>query len=383
MRRAFTLLELLTTIAIIAILAVLLLPALQSAHGKAKRAACASQLKQIGVAFHAWAHDQNDLFPMQVSTNQQGTLEFAEQTRLNPDVSFTFRHFQALSNELIASKVLACPADRQRAAAADFGTLRNENVSYWVNAGAAFGRTDSPVAGDRNVRTSGRTEWTFLQISVSDAVEFSPELHGGRGNVLFGDAHVDVLDGRALRSTLAFSNGMEIVLALPQRDVEGGASISSPANDTSSASAGNPSSQQSGGAPSGRNPGARSAQTETPNVSGGASSSNAPGAATSFPDRARVGAGGITRDESVVVYTRLDGSFVTSSAPRKVTNGAGDRAHVVPYATNAKDPLMEFVGWLTRMAARGTYWLLLMLLVALIGFELARRRAKRKRRAVE
>ena len=54
MRRAFTLLELLTTMAIIAILAVLLLPALQSGYGKAKRVACASQLKQISGAFHSW-----------------------------------------------------------------------------------------------------------------------------------------------------------------------------------------------------------------------------------------------------------------------------------------------------------------------------------------
>jgi hypothetical protein len=36
--------------------------------------------------------------------------------------------------------------------------------------------------------------------------------------------------------------------------------------------------------------------------------------------------------------------------------------------------------WLTRLAAKGTYWLLLLLLVALIGFELARRRARRKQR---
>lgn len=49
MRRAFTLLELLTAVAIIAILAALLLPALQSGYGKAKRVACGSNLKQVGV----------------------------------------------------------------------------------------------------------------------------------------------------------------------------------------------------------------------------------------------------------------------------------------------------------------------------------------------
>jgi prepilin-type N-terminal cleavage/methylation domain-containing protein len=107
-RSAFTLLELLTTIAIIAILAMLLLPALQSGYGKARRVACGNNLKNIGAAFHAWAHEHNDLFPMQVSTNLGGTREFAEMAALNPDVSFTFRRFQAISNELILPKLTPC-----------------------------------------------------------------------------------------------------------------------------------------------------------------------------------------------------------------------------------------------------------------------------------
>lgn len=154
----------------------LLLPALQQAHGKAQRVACANNLKNIGAAFYAWAHDHNDLFPMQVSTNQGGTREFADAVALTPDVSFAFRHFQAVSNELILPKPLVCPADKQRVAASDFASLRNENVSYWINTAAAFGHTDSPVAGDRNVRTSGRTEWTFIRFGPADALEFSPEM---------------------------------------------------------------------------------------------------------------------------------------------------------------------------------------------------------------
>jgi prepilin-type N-terminal cleavage/methylation domain-containing protein len=59
----FTLIELLVVIAILAILAALLLPSLASAREKGRQAACLSNLRQIGLAIHAYASDNDGKIP--------------------------------------------------------------------------------------------------------------------------------------------------------------------------------------------------------------------------------------------------------------------------------------------------------------------------------
>jgi prepilin-type N-terminal cleavage/methylation domain-containing protein/prepilin-type processing-associated H-X9-DG protein len=65
MKRGFTLIELLVVIAIIAILAAILFPVFAKAREKARQASCQSNLKQIGLAFHMYAQDYDEIFPAQ------------------------------------------------------------------------------------------------------------------------------------------------------------------------------------------------------------------------------------------------------------------------------------------------------------------------------
>jgi len=77
---AFTLIELLVVIAIIAVLAALLLPALSAAKARAQGAGCTSNLKQWGLGWNMYTHDNGDLVPLNLGYIAQAGYENDWQT---------------------------------------------------------------------------------------------------------------------------------------------------------------------------------------------------------------------------------------------------------------------------------------------------------------
>lgn len=191
-RRALTLLELLTVISIIGILAAMLMPALEGGMARAKRVWCENNLRQLGIGFHLFMHDHNGKFPMQVPTRDGGAQEFVQNGyRIPGAFYFSYRQFAPLSNELVMPAILVCKEEKIRAPAANFASIQNSNLSYFVGVNADFSQPDTVLAGDRNLASNPSPSPTILHPASGASFWWTSELHRWKGNVLFADDHVE------------------------------------------------------------------------------------------------------------------------------------------------------------------------------------------------
>jgi type II secretory pathway pseudopilin PulG len=209
-KSGFTLAALLVIIAVIAILAAMLLPALANAKKKAQRINCVNNLKQIGLAYKIWEGDNDDKYPMAVSTREGGTMEF-------DTGADTFRHFQVMSNELSTPKILVCPAD-VRVAAADFVRLNNQNVSYFVGLDASDKYPKMLLSGDRNITGPTGPQYGILILVPGGLVSWTETIHVNQGNVGLADGSVMQFPNSGLQGALKNSGAAAKTwrLALPE-----------------------------------------------------------------------------------------------------------------------------------------------------------------------
>jgi prepilin-type N-terminal cleavage/methylation domain-containing protein/prepilin-type processing-associated H-X9-DG protein len=125
-RAGFTLIELLVVIAIIAILAAILFPVFAKVREKARQASCASNMKQLGLAFLQYNQDYDDNYP----TGERGSLGEGWAGVVYPYVK--------------SAGVFDCPDDSTTPSSSGGNTFNV--VSYAANLN--FTRTDPSNPGD-------------------------------------------------------------------------------------------------------------------------------------------------------------------------------------------------------------------------------------------
>lgn len=210
--KAFTLIEMLVVIAIIAILAAMLMPVLHQGQARAQRIWCESNLKQIGLAYHAFANDHSGKFPIEVSTNEGGSMEYVQNGLSTPGVFYTaFRTFQTLSNELVKPEMVICSTD-MRSAATNYSSMQNTNVSYFVGANGTFDKPETILAGDRNLANNMFQVPTVLQAGPGYKLHWTGELHQYQGNMVFADGHVEEWNNGRMASLEARMDDVENLL---------------------------------------------------------------------------------------------------------------------------------------------------------------------------
>jgi prepilin-type N-terminal cleavage/methylation domain-containing protein/prepilin-type processing-associated H-X9-DG protein len=230
-KKAFTLIELLVVIAIIAILAAMLLPVLAAAKRRAQRINCVSNLKQVNLAFRIWEGDNNNLYPMSVSTSIGGAEESVVSNNHTAYINSGLTNvFCVMSNELSTPKVLICPSDVTHNTSAtnfsELGTAAPGNtagngtngISYFVCGDANETYPQMVMTGDRNIGTTAANSSPAGSINMSMATAASyalgstyqpnqwawsaNDLHLKVGNVGFADGSVSEESGSGLQNSL-------------------------------------------------------------------------------------------------------------------------------------------------------------------------------------
>jgi prepilin-type processing-associated H-X9-DG protein len=212
--------ELLVVVGLIAALIAILVPALSRAREHARTIACASNIREIGIAAFAYASRNDGYLPVPVagigllggrpesaiwgSSTQKGMLDFSQGTLILD-----------LGGPHVAEELFKCPTDDPRQLSA-FYTVRERNFSYVFSADVVDDSITNRFVSRRvsQIRQPARKVLLFENGDLPslnsvpvcyDPLVFGPgphlviaHRHNERSNVCYADSHVELFDSLTL-----------------------------------------------------------------------------------------------------------------------------------------------------------------------------------------
>jgi prepilin-type N-terminal cleavage/methylation domain-containing protein/prepilin-type processing-associated H-X9-DG protein len=201
--KGFTLIELLVVIAIIALLMAILMPALSMARGIARRTVCASNLRNLGVAFHMYLNKSDDVMPPAIS---MPSLKQYDPNTHKPINDYLLPYLSGVK------EAFKCPADRGQQSFFAVDPCDLNNKKYFESEGSSYDYSEAFRDNSRISETRWVKDFHVKPRNLAVLYDYAP-FHGSGNRVTISADNGPFIDDANTVGTKVTAGGKNYLYA--------------------------------------------------------------------------------------------------------------------------------------------------------------------------